>query len=241
MRSIVLAFCLSFILLPDYSHAASALVDQGVNLQFGGAECSVTITASAGSTFYAAFAWTATAESLTSIQSDVDGAFTLADNPTGDASGEVAHGYLLGVTSGSHTITSTRSANTSACELYVFELTDAGEFHASGGNAQTAPGTGTDAVVSDALSTGADGIMVGVSFDIGVGTRPNLGSSPNTSCGETGTFGRCSYKTTSGSSTTLTWTETEAFANTLSMAMTFSPSGGAPPATPNLMLLGVGP
>ena len=109
----------------------------------------------------------------------------------------------------------------------MYQLSDAATFVSSGGNPQTTPGTGTDAVVSDSLTTAADGLLIGVSFDIGQVTRPNLGSSPMTTCGETGTLGRCGYKTTAGAGpTTITFTETEAFSNTVTMAAAFSPAGG---------------
>ena len=208
---------------------ATGYVEGDTNLQFGGAEASITITLAAGNRVYAAFAWSSTTETLTSIQSDLDGAFTLANNPTGIAAGRSAHGYLTVATAGSHTITTTRSANTSSCELQVFELSDAGTVVANTINAQTAPGTGTDAVTSTAITTAANGILIGVSFDIGNASAPNLGTGM-TACTVTnaGTLGRPGRKATAGAGpTALTWTETDAAVDMLSTAMAFAPAGSS--------------
>lgn len=209
---------------------ASAYVQGDTNLQFGSAEGSVSLTGvGSGNTLYAVFAWSSVTETLTSIQSDVDGAFTLLDNPTTDGSeGRIAHGYLFNATAGSHTITTTRSANTASCELHVYELSGAINKVANVINVQSGPGTGTDAVTSTAITTATDGILIGVSFDIGQATKPNLGTGM-TACtvGTTPTLGLGGRKATAGAGpTALTWTETEAFSNTGSAAIAFSPTVG---------------
>jgi len=211
---------------------ASAHVQSNKQIEFSSATAAVTLAGvAAGSTLYAVAVWPSLTETLTSISSSVDGAFTLHNNPTANGDGRMAHGYLMNATAGSHTVTATKSGAAVSIELFVFELSDAGTMVDKIINPQTTPGTGADAVTSTAITTAANGILVGVGADLGQITPPTVGT--GFTAGPAGTIGNGEYKTTSGvGPTAVTFTETESYANDLTSAMAFSPAGGGPPPDP---------
>ena len=212
---------------------ASGYLQSGANIDFSVSTVAVTLTGvTAGSGFYVVACWLNTTETLTSIVSDKDGAATLVNNPvTIGTAGRVAHGYILaGAVGGSTVFTATKSAAAGTFELHVFELSSVATKTDNIGNTQVNPGTSADAVTSTAITTSANGILVGASFDVNNTTVPNIGT--GFTIASTGSIGKGEYVlTAAGGSKAITFTETEAVSQQITTAMSFAPAGGVGGAT----------
>lgn len=155
------------------------------------------------------------------------------------------------ITNAPTTITVTFSASIGFRKLLVDEFsggstasTDERDGAAHGGQLQSSPGTGTDAITSGTFTTSNDGdLLWGGCIGPNSTTNPTAGTSFSNGAAETTDYsGKTEYRVqaTAGSGTAATFTQA---ANTdrMTFLIALKPAGGAAPTTPKstLMMMGV--
>lgn len=122
--------------------------------------------------------WTSTSITLTSVTDSLGNTYTLIHNPTDHIVVRSAMFYAVNIAGGADTLTfNFSSAVTSAQVFHEIGGVSVSPFDGSTINTQDAPGTGTDAVTSTAITTTAAGDYIfGASSEWSTGSAINVGT-----------------------------------------------------------------
>jgi hypothetical protein len=210
----------------------AGFVQGGSNIDFAVTAVSVTLTGVAAGNAIAFFVlWLSNTVTLDSVTGITD---TLQDNPTTvGTAGRGAQGYAENVGGGNITVT----ANFSGAVTAVLHAVEVSGVPASGiqddhkANPQQSAGTGTDAITSTGCTVTADGILLAACGDLNPNSVPNLGT--GFTLVSTRNWSLSEYKLiASGGTQAGTFTETEGFAENVTLAMSFKAAGGGGGSAP---------
>lgn len=182
MKKLFIVVLLAFVFsLPV--QADTAFVQSKNNIAFGATSVSATFDSSvtAGNLIVAVVSINNTSETINSTTDTQSNSYTPLDNPTDDSGNgqRAAAFYAENVTGGSVTVTANFSASVVGIiaihEISGADITSPEDGHAA--QAQTNPGTGTDAVTSGDITPSADGAYIfGATFVSGGSTTPTIGT-----------------------------------------------------------------
>lgn len=229
--------------IPGHSWGATAYVQRTHTFASGSAvSTSFVSNVTAASTVVVAIGWfsgTATLNSVTICGTSA----TLYNNPTTRFS-RMALAKRDNVSSGACTITANFSTSVlsfvTGHEVSGTDTTDSNDGTVA--NTQDAPGTGTDAVTSTAVTTTVNGDYIfGASFGVNVGSQINAGTGFTLREQDAAGFTTEDRIQASSGSIAATFTNTNASEYNISMMMALKPSGGGGAVVvPRRMLMGVG-
>lgn len=167
--------------------------------------------------------WDSTTVTLTSITDSLGNTYTLVGNPTSSITGRAAMSYVPNVLGGANTVTATFSGSISSviCVQEISGANASSPLDQSALNAQTNPGTGTDAVTSGTVTTTTAGQYIfGFSGDSNSGATFTQGT--GFTAADVGNAGAAEYQVQGAAgSLAATFTISAGFAVTITGIMTF--------------------
>jgi hypothetical protein len=176
---------------------------------------------------------------LNSVTDSKGNTYTLVGSPTTGAGGNIVQlAYAKNITGGATiTVTANLSASSAQNEIVIHEISGADTsvpLVSQNGQAQTAPGTGTDALSSGALTfSGSNNYVFG--FTVNEGNSATLTQGTGFTLGNSGSLGSSTFMSEYATQTQpATFTTGTSFGNYITKAMVFKPpSTNAPDASGN--------